>query len=268
MATAGSAGSVDRGSAPAVGRAVRVLGLLAEARGRPLGISDIARALGIAKSSMSNLLVALEEGRLVERTDAGYLLGRRTVELGGAYLATFDQVREFYKVCGESPVLNRELVQLAVLDRTEVLYLARHEGRAPLRLSAGIGDRYPASLTAVGKALLARLTPAEVAVRFADPASRPRWTERSETSLEGLQRDLAGVRERGWSLDEGQVHPLVVGVAMAVPPRASGEQTFAVGVSMISSTPTDPEPTDEHRRQVVDELASAVQRLTNPMLPE
>ncbi len=116
--------------------------------------------------------------------------------------------------------------------------------------------------------MLARLPPAEVAVRFADPASRPRWTERSETSLEGLQRDLARVRERGWSLDEGQVHPLVVGVAMAVPPRASGEQTFAVGVSMISSPPADPEPSDEHRKRVVDELASAVQRLTNPMLPE
>lgn len=264
---ASSAGSADRGSAPAVGRAVRVLGLLAEARSGPLGISDIARALGIAKSSTSNLLVALEEGRLVERTDAGYQLGRRTVELGGAYLASFDQVREFYKVCGESPVLRRELVQIAVLDRTDVLYLARHEGRAPLRLSAGIGDRYPASLTAVGKALLARLPAAEVAVRFADPATRPRWTERSETSLDGLQRDLARTRERGWSLDEGQVHPLVVGVAMAVPPRVSGEQPFALGVSMISSERTAAGPSDEHRQQVIDELSRAVQRLTNPMLP-
>jgi DNA-binding IclR family transcriptional regulator len=149
-----------------------------------------------------------------------------------------------------------------------VLYLARHEGRAPLRLSAGIGDRYPASLTAVGKALLARLPPAEVAVRFADPATRPRWTERSETSLDGLQRDLARTRERGWSLDEGQVHPLVVGVAMAVPPRVSGEQAFAVGVSMISSSPTDPGPSDEQRLRVVDELSQAVRRLSNPMLPE
>jgi DNA-binding IclR family transcriptional regulator len=255
--------SAERGNAPAVSRAIRVLGLLAEARSGPLGISEIARALGIAKSSTSNLLGALEEGRLVERSGSGYVLGRRNVELGGAYLATFDQVREFYKICSESPVLSHELVQLAVLDRTDVLYLARHEGRAPLRLSASIGDRYPASITAIGKALLARLSPAEVAVRFADPATRPRLTDRSETSLEGLQRDLARTRERGWSLDEGQVHPMVVGVAMAVPPRASGEPTFAIGVSMIDSATTE-----EHRDLVVDELRRAVERLTNPMLVE
>jgi DNA-binding IclR family transcriptional regulator len=256
-----SADSAERGGAPAVSRAIRVLGLLAEARGRPLGISDIARALGIAKSSTSNLLVALEEGRLVERTEPGYVLGRRNVELGGAYLQTFDQVREFYKICAESEVFNHELVQLAVLDRTEVLYLARHEGRAPLRVSASIGDRFPASITAVGKALLARLSPAEVAIRFADPASRPRLTERSETTLEGLQRDLAATRERGWSLDEGQVHPLVVGVAMAVPPRVSGEPAFAIGVSMIDSGGSH-----EHRELVVKELRRAVERLSNPML--
>jgi len=256
-----SAASADRGGAPAVSRAIRILGLLAEARSHPLGISEIARALGIAKSSTSNLLAALEEGRLVERTESGYLLGRRNVELGGAYLAAFDQVRQFYRICSESPVLVHELVQLAVLDRTDVLYLARHEGRAPLRLSANIGDRYPASITAVGKALLARLSPAEVAIRFADPASRPRWTERSETTLDGLQRDLALVRERDWSLDEGQVHPLVVGMAMAIPPRVSGEQPLAIGVSMIDSAPSE-----EHRGLVLEELRRAVELLSNPML--
>ena len=255
--------SGEPGNSPAVSRAIRVLGLLAEARSRPLGISEIARALGIAKSSTSNLLAALEEGRLVERSDHGYVLGRRNVELGGAYLASFDQVREFYKICSESPVLSHELVQLAVLDRTDVLYLARHEGRAPLRLSASIGDRYPASITAVGKALLARLSPAEVAIRFADPATRPRFTDLSETSLEGLQRDLAVTRERGWSLDEGQVHPLVVGIAMGIPPRASGEPAFSIGISMV-----DEARSGERRELVVTELRRAVERLSNPMLPE
>jgi DNA-binding IclR family transcriptional regulator len=255
------------GNVPAVSRAIRILGLLAEAGGAPLALTEIARALGIAKSSTSNLLVALEEGRLVERDERGYLLGRRNVELGGAYLRTFDQVRAFYKICTESPVLRQELVQLAVLDRTEVLYLARHEGQAPLRISASIGDRYPASITAVGNALLAALPPAEVAIRFADPATRPRLTERSETSLEGLQRNLEATRRRGYALDEGQVHPMVVGIAMVLPPRASGEAAFAIGASLIDAgLGVQPDAADHRRERVVAELQRVVGLLSNPML--
>ena len=62
----------------------------------------------------SPMCVALEEGGLVRRSGSGYLLGRRTVELGGAYLDGFDQIREFYRACEDSEVLRRQLVQIAM----------------------------------------------------------------------------------------------------------------------------------------------------------
>ena len=127
----------------------------------PLG--DIARGIGAAKSSTSNLCQVLEDGRMIVRTPTGYLLGRRTVELGGAYIAQFNQMREFYDFCDAAPLLGHEVVQIAMLDGTDVLYLARHEGRAPMRLSASIGSRFPAAPTAVGNALLTTLTDAEIA---------------------------------------------------------------------------------------------------------
>lgn len=101
-------------------------------------------------------------------------MGRRTVELGGAYPAGHDQLRDFYIVCSELPHLRHELVKVAVLDGTDVLYLARREGRAPLRLSASIGDRFLAAPTAVGNALLAELSAEVVAGRFASEAAFPR----------------------------------------------------------------------------------------------
>ena len=94
----------------------------------PLG--DIARGIGAAKSSTSNLCQVLEDGRMISRTATGYVLGRRTVELGGAYIARFNQIREFYDYCTTSPLLSHEVLQIAMLDGTEVLYLARHEGHA------------------------------------------------------------------------------------------------------------------------------------------
>lgn len=252
----------SRSNAPAVTRAIRILGLLADAHGEPLGLSEIARSLNLAKSSTSNLCNALEDGRLIARSEMGYVLGRRTVELGGAYLGTFDQVREFYKFCSDSRILTKELVQIAVLDGVDVLYLARHEGRAPLRLSASIGDRYPASITAVGNALLALLPDEQVRERFADESTRPRLTQHSETSIDGLIAKLHATRERGYALDEGEVHPSVIGVARVIPPSASGDAPLAIGASIMSHTLRP-----GHVGDVADALARAVEALSNPIHP-
>lgn len=252
--------------APAVSRAVQILSLLAESRGVPQPLTEIARALGAAKSSTSNVCTVLEESGLIQRRDTGYVLGRRTVELGGAYLAGFDQVREFYRVCSESEVLSHELVQLAVLDGTDVLYLARHEGRAPLRLTAGIGDRFPAALTAVGNALLAALPEAEVDARYGPGHRFPTLTDRSTRTLEGLRAKLRATRARGHAVDDGEVFPNVVGLALTVPARLSGEQPLAIGVSTID-VGAGHRLTAERRRTVLAALRDAADQLSNPMSP-
>lgn len=255
--------SPDRDPAPAVTRALAILDLLAESAGQPRSLSELARALGAAKSSTLNVLNALESGRLVQRRDGGYSLGRRTVELGGAYLATFDQVREFYRLCAESPVLSHELVQIAILDGTEVLYLARHEGRAPLRFSAGIGDRFPAALTAVGNALLALLSADEVAARYPDASTFVPRTERSTSSLEQLQTKLERVRARGFAVDEGEVHAAVIGVATAVRARISGETSFAIGVSLVGV-----ELDEALLATMVEAVTGVAGELSRPLHPE
>ncbi|MGG7508688.1 IclR family transcriptional regulator [Plantibacter sp. YIM 135249] len=256
-----SESQTDRDPAPAVTRSIRILGILADAQGRPMPLSDIARAIGAAKSSTSNLCAVLEESGLIQRVDSGFTLGHRTVELGGAYLRSFDQVREFYRFIASSEFLSHEVVQIAMLDGTDVLYLARHEGRAPLRLSAGIGDRFPAAPTAVGNALLAHLAPEEVDRRFADGDHFPVRTERSTTSLEHLQEKLALVRERGYAIDDGEVHPGVFGIARWIPPRASGAQPLAIGASLMEAALTP-----AVRAGIIAELAEAVSLLSNPMV--
>lgn len=251
--------------APAVSRAVQILTVLADARGRTVNLADLARELGAAKSSTSNICSVLEETGMVQRRESGYTLGRRTVELGGAYLASFDQVREFYRITAESPVLSHELVQISILDGTDVLYLARHEGRAPLRFTAGIGDRFPAALTAIGNALLAELDPAEVVARYEgrDDAF-PRLTERSTGSLDALLEKLRQTRERGYALDVGEVFPNVVGLAVTVAGSGSGMPTFAIGVSTFDSTGA-PTLSDDHRDSILGALRDAADQLSNPM---
>ena len=107
---------------------------------------------------------------------ARFALGRRLAELGGAYLASVDQVQEFYEASRGLPAGSEETVQFAVLDGLEVTYLARHDGRQPVQLSSGIGRRLPAVSTATGKAALASLPADDLQRRLAGVTTLPRAT--------------------------------------------------------------------------------------------
>jgi len=248
------------GNSPAVTRSIRILDLLAEARGVPRTLTEIARELGLAKSSVSNLCAALEEGGLVRRSTGGYLLGRRTVELGSAFLAGFNQIREFYRVCEESEVLRHQLVQIAMLDGAHVLYLAVFEGRQRFPLSARVGDRYPASVTAVGTALLSELTPTRVAELYWDETNFVGLTKKSTATLTTLQEKLQQTRQRGYAVDDGEVHPTVLGLAIPIP-GGNGEPTFAIGVSIVHPTGAA-----EERETILAALRDAAESLTRPRL--
>lgn len=242
-------------------RALHILTLLEQAQGEPMPLGDIAQGIGAAKSSTFNLCQVLEDGRMISRTATGYVLGRRTVELGGAYIARFNQIREFYDYCTASPLLSHEVLQIAMLDGTEVLYLARHEGHAPMRLMASIGSRFPAAPTAVGNALLTTLSDTEIAARFTGPQHFPRRTERSVQTLDGLLRKIRLARTRGYAVDDNEVHPGIYGVAVVLPPWASGDPPLAMGASLMSV-----QASEEFVSSIVAELRSAVDWLSNPLV--
>lgn len=254
-----SADRQGRDPAPAVTRSMAVLGLLAEAPG-PLTLTEIANALGLAKSSTANLCLALEAAMMVQRVPLGYQLGRRTVELGGAFAAQFNQVREFYGACAASPVLVHEVVQVAMLDDRDALYLARHEGSRSVRFGTPLGSRLPAALSATGNALLMPMDDEEVTALLKDAVPFPQLTERSVRDVPELLAKLAVARERGWALDEEGSFPGVVGVAVPLEGWSPSDPRLAIGVALPVA-----EATSERIERVAKALVEAAAALTNPM---
>lgn len=252
----------EQTSVPAVTRAAAILDALAQANGAPLSVSELARSLGLPKSSTANLCQALEAERLVQRTELGYQLGRRLVELGGAYLATVDQVKEFYAACRREPTISGLTARVAVLDGLDVLYLARYDGTIPIRLTANIGDRFPANCTATGKALLAALPRPVLDERLRGRRSLAGLTERSITDIGDLRTELDTVREQGWAADDEETTPGVTCVAIAVPGSRTDSDPFAISVTTISTQ------LDEGLRQrLLTELREVGAALSNPMVP-
>ncbi len=220
--------------APAVTRAAAILDALAENSSAPTPLSELARRLGLPKSSVANICSALVEAGLVRRAGAGFRLGRRLAELGGAYLATVDQVQEFYDLADRLPVASEETMQMALLDGLEVTYVARHDGRQPIRLASEIGRRLPASCTALGKATLAALDPADLAYRLRGVESLPTLTRNSHRRVADLLDDLDEVRRRGHAVDNEETSEGIICIGVAIP-RRSGSDQYGVSVTLLKA---------------------------------
>ena len=134
---------------------------------------------------------------------------------------------------------------MGTLLEGDVLFLARHDGIRPIALTSTIGKRLPASSTAVGKAMLAQLEPAELAATLSEPL--PRLTERSHRSLQSLSEDLAAIRRRGHAIDDEEAAPNVVCLAVAVETR-KGDPRYAVSTTLFKERLTP----ELHERLVAD----------------
>lgn len=252
--------SGTRTAVPAVARASAILDLVALAQ-QPLGSNEIARSLSLPKSSTANICLELLETGMLVRRDGGYSLGRKLVELGGHYLSSVDALREYYDMCASLPIVSRESSRIAILDGTDVLYLGKYEGRQQIRLTANIGDRFPAICTATGKALLALLPPGEVEDRYrAKPGAFVKLTEKSLTSISALSKDLALTRERGYAVDDEEATPGVTCFGHAVAGFRGDTSAVAVSATVLTQRLTP-----EFRQALLNDLRTLARGLANPL---
>ncbi|WP_082308226.1 IclR family transcriptional regulator [Achromobacter sp. DMS1] len=246
--------------APAVERAIRILTLLESAPQHRFGVSEIARTLDVPKSTVLNICDALVDGQLVRRTEDGYQLGRRLVQLGSAYVSSVHLVREFYDVCRMASPDIESMIQLAVLsDGLDVIYLARQDYNSGLQLGlrAEIGRRTPANCTGIGKALLAALPIHELETRLAGVRTLPTLTEKSIATPGELRERLDAIRKTGYSLDDEEVLPGVSCIARCA--STLHREDGLVAVSITSRKETCTPEADEKRKKTLFQIVQALE---------
>ena len=185
-----------------VQRAIDILNLF-DSHHAELGNAEIARAMGLPKSTVAGLVQTLEANDLLEQNPANrkYRLGFKLVEYGSILLNQIDlrqEARPFLKSlldwCNES-------VNLAVLDGDSVVYVERMFGTNLLGIRSELGKREPVHSTALGKAMLSCLSESEQRAFLSNIKLFAR-TPRTVTNLEDLLEDLRLARERGFALDD------------------------------------------------------------------
>jgi DNA-binding IclR family transcriptional regulator len=229
--TAGNGDPGTPGGLSTVRNAARLLKVF-RSRETDLGVSELARRLGLGKSTVHRLLTTLAAEGLIEQDPrtGGYRLGIVMFELGEAVRVHMDLHAAVGPVLAELRAQTGESSQVGVLDGHEVVYVDRLESAHSLRLFTETGRRVPVHCTSSGKVLLAHLPDAgREAVLRAAPLSA--HTPHTITDPGRLHAELVKVRRRGWA---EAVNEREVGVAsVAAPVRdAAGQVVAAISIGV------------------------------------
>ncbi|MBC7983639.1 MAG: IclR family transcriptional regulator [Candidatus Obscuribacterales bacterium] len=188
-----------------------------------LGNQELAKRAGLPKPTVSRLTYTLTRMNFLQHspTREEYALGPGVLGLGHAYLAA-QKVREVARpLMQELANFAQATVTLAENDGVRMVIVEICHGSPTYRLRVDIGERVPHNSTALGRAYLAALPPAQLDP-FLESLGRELPADQSEKVTSEIKRSLREYDKHGFVFSCGDWSP----------------ETFAVGVPLISADRT------------------------------
>ncbi len=212
-------------------RGLAVINAFTDRRRRPT-IADLSRKTGIPRAAVRRCLYTLERLGYVDAEAYTFGLLPKVLGLGHSYLGSAPLA------VAAQPFLDRvsetldESCSLAVLDRDDILYLARSVTSRILSVTLNVGSRLPAYCTSIGQVLLADLGDAELEAYLAR-TTLVRYTDRTVFSPAQLRDVLEAVRRNGHAIADQEMEVDIRSVA--VPVRSPAGVVIA-GINVITQT--------------------------------
>jgi IclR family KDG regulon transcriptional repressor len=212
-----------------VGTAIQLLKAFSEEQ-VDIGISELSRRLGVAKSTVHRLAATLAAEGLLEqdRESEKYRLGIALFRLGALVRRRMDissPGRPYLYALREK---TNETVHLAILDGVEIMYVYNLESTQAIRMRSDLGVRKPAYCTAEGQAILA-FQPQAVVDDVIAHGLLPR-TPQTITDPVKLTKALAAVRQRGCAIEDEESEIGMRGISAPIR-NDMGEVIASVGLA-------------------------------------
>lgn len=201
MKTTGAQDEDQKGRLSSVSMAIRILKAF-EGDDAEIGVTELARRLGIAKSTVHRLVVTLmAEDFLEQNHETGrYRLGLGLFGLGSLVRNRMDLSTEARTLLMDLRQETDETVLLAVPAGPEIMYIRVQPSRQAVRISAEIGMRAPYHSTAAGRAMLAFQPESRIVALTG--ASLPPQTPKTITDPDKLQKLLGNIRRLGYAVED------------------------------------------------------------------
>jgi DNA-binding IclR family transcriptional regulator len=200
----GDAGRSDRAVTNPVARTMYVLQHLAAAP-EGLGVSELAAGMRVNKAIAFRILASLQAMGFVEKAALTQRY-RLTLKLASLAFALIDSLG-LEDIC--QPFLDRladetgELVQLAVVDGRDLIFVAKAQGNQRVKVTPLLGRRAALHASAGGKVWLSSL-PEERAIEIAIAHGLSALTPKTLTTVEQLRQEWERVRGQGYATVIGE----------------------------------------------------------------
>lgn len=167
-----------------------------------LGISELAKRLSVAKSTVHRLAGALlDEGLLQQNPDNGrYRLGISLFSLGSMVRSSFVVANSSKKILNRLRESTQENIRLAVLEGQHVVFLHDFESPQTLRLKSRTGQQKPAFCVAEGLCLLSGLSESDLDKVLEH--ERPSFTRKTVTDRDLILEKIRHVKRRGYAVED------------------------------------------------------------------
>lgn len=195
-----------------------------------LGISALAKRLGVAKSTVHRLATNLrQEGLLQQNPKNGrYRLGVGLFSLGSLVRARLDVTTEAKTVLNRLRVETAENARLAVLEQASIVLLHDFESTQALRLRSGTGQLKPAFCTAEGLCLMAGLRESELVEFLSYPRSQR--TAKTVVDEDALRARIRRTKRTGYAIEDEECDDGTRCIAAPVH-NGDGRIVAAIGVA-------------------------------------
>ena len=193
-------------------------------------LSDIAAQIGLSRAVARRSLLTLQYLGYVAAQGRQFFLTPRVLELGYSYLSSLDLTELAHEAMEQLSQRIGESCSMAVLDGSDIVYVARVAVRRLMSVALGVGARLPAFAASMGRVLLADKSDSELTVWLRENTFRP-ITVHTIYKPRSLRTEILKVRRQGYAFVSQE---LELGLcSIAVPIRsATGVAVCGLNVSM------------------------------------
>ena len=203
---------------------------LIEQVGHPIGLSELKQKLGWDKATVHRILATLERRGYILRNPStkGYSLGLKLYGLYDSLVRNFDIHEATRPLLVEVARETGESTHLAVAVGKEIVFIDQIPSSEVLSVNTQIGARQPLYCTALGRAVLARVPPAELTAYIPQPMAK--YTAHTITRIADLRAALQIAREKEFAVDNEE---FVDGIKCVAAPIVNdkGQPVAAIGIS-------------------------------------
>ena len=220
----------ERAGIQSIERAFAILEEVARHRDG-IGLAELAKRVGLHSSTTFHLVKTMVQlGYVSQPKDSKkYRIGRRMFTLAAGALDEVELVNIATPILENLTEETGESSHFAIRSGDEIVVVAKTAGSGMFQLVDRSGAVRPAHATALGKVLLAALTPTELARDLGGRELRV-FTAKTIVEREPFERELGEVRHNGIAYDDGEFDPEVRCVAVPVR-NFAGRVIGAIGIS-------------------------------------